>query len=187
MELKYTGQKYYDLEISGFQRRLPIVQINENTWIASFVMLGDVNLVNFCSGALSPKLAQLEFDYLMGPEAKVIPLLHALGTFLGQPRYIVCRKNVKEYMEGPVSSNVNSITTKGKQNLVLNGIDVERIKGKRLVLIDDVVSTGGTFDALEGLINKIGAQIVGRAAVLKEGNSYKKDLIYLQDLPIFKK
>ncbi len=187
MELKYTGQKYYDLEISGFHRRLPIVQINENMWIASFVMLGDVNLINFCAGALATKLAKLEFDYLLGPEAKVIPLLQALGTFLGQSRYIVCRKNVKAYMEEPVTLSVDSITTKEKQSLVLNGIDVERIKGKKVVLIDDVVSTGNTFATLEDLINKTGAEIVGRAAVLKEGNSYKKELTYLQDLPVFKK
>lgn len=185
MEIKYTGQTHYDLEISGFHRKLPVVQINENLWIASFVMLGDVNLINFCAGALATKLAKLDFDYLVGPEAKVIPLLQSLGTFLGLSRYIVCRKNVKAYMENPVTLKVDSITTKGKQHLVLNGMDVERIKGKRVVLIDDVVSTGGTFAALEELIEKTGAEIAGRAAVLKEGNSYDRDLIYLQDLPIF--
>ncbi len=185
MVIKYTGQTHYDLEISGFHRKLPIVQINDNLWIASFVMLGDVNLINFCAGALATKLAKLEFDYLVGPEAKVIPLLQALGTFLGLSRYIICRKNVKAYMENPVTLEVESITTKGKQNLVLNGMDVELIKGKKVVLIDDVVSTGGTFETLEELIDKTDAEVVGRAAVLKEGDSYNKDLIYLQDLPVF--
>lgn len=187
MELKYEGQEFYDLEISGFHRRLPVVQVDDNLWIASFVMLGDVNLVNFCAGALAPKLSKLDFDYLVGPEAKVIPLLQALGTFLGQSHYVVCRKNVKNYMEDPVMIEVDSITSQGKQKLVLNGIDVEKIIGSKVVIVDDVVSTGGTFSSLEKLMEKIGAEIVGKAAVLKEGGRYDKDLIYLQDLPVFKR
>ena len=187
MELKYTGQEYYNLEIDGFHRKLKVVPINENTWIAGFNMLGDVNLVNFCAGSLASKLAKIDFDYIMGPEAKVIPLLQALANFLGHTRYVVCRKNVKGYMKNPVTIEVESITTPGKQKLVLNGSDVERIKGKKVILVDDVVSTGGTFNALDEMVEEVGAEVAGRAAVLKEGDIYKKDLIYLQDLPIFKK
>lgn len=185
MELEYKGQKYYDLEISGFHRKLPVVHLKDNIWIASFVMLGDVNLVNFCAGALATKLAKIDFDYVVGPEAKVIPLLQALSTFLGHSRYIVCRKQIKGYMKDPVELEVNSITTPGKQRLVLGGSDVDRIKGKKVILIDDVVSTGGTFNSLDKLMEKIDTEVVGRAAVLKEGDVYKKDLIYLEDLPIF--
>ncbi|MFW6269467.1 MAG: phosphoribosyltransferase family protein [Bacillota bacterium] len=185
MELKYKGQEYYDLEISGFHRKLPVVHLKDNIWIASFVMLGDVNLVNFCAGALATKLAKIDFDYIVGPEAKVIPLLQSMATFLGNSHYVVCRKQVKGYMKDPVELEVESITTPGKQKLVLGGSDVERIKGKKVVLIDDVVSTGGTFDSMDSLMEKVGAEVIGRAAVLKEGDSYEKDLIYLEDLPIF--
>lgn len=187
MELKYEGQKYYDLEISGFHRKLPIVQLNDELWIASFVMLGDVTLVNFCAGALATKLAGLKFDYLVGPEAKVIPLLHAMGTFLGHNSYIICRKQIKSYAENPVVLDVASITTREKQQLVLNGLDAEKIKGKKVILLDDVVSTGGTFKSLEKLMDMAEAEVVGRAAVLKEGDNYDGELIYLQDLPLFKK
>jgi len=187
MELKYEGQEFYDLEISGFHRRLPIVKVADNLWVASFVMLGDVTLVNFCAGALATKLAGLEFDYLVGPEAKVIPLMHSIGTFLGHSSYIICRKQVKAYAENPIVLDVKSITTEEKQQLVLNGIDAEKIKGKKVVLIDDVVSTGGTFDSLEELMKISETEVVGRAAILKEGNNYDGELIYLQDLPLFKK
>lgn len=185
MQLKYEGQEHYELEINGFSRRLPVVKIRENLWIASFVMLGDVTLVNFCAGALATKLAKLEFDYLVGPEAKVLPLLHAISTFLGQSHYIVCRKSVKAYMKDPLVLEVESITTHGKQRLVIDGIDVKKVKGKKVVIVDDVVSTGGTFEALEKLLKQAGATVTGRAAVLKEGDMYNGDVIYLADLPTF--
>ena len=187
MVLPYTGQKYYELEISGFCRRLPIVRISEDTWIASFVMLGDVTLVNFCAGALATKLAKLAFDYIVCPEAKVLPLAHALSTFLGRPYYIVCRKSVKAYMTNPLAVEVQSITTSEKQSLVMDSIDVEKVRGKKVVVVDDVVSTGGTMDALEELMKQAGATVIAYAAVLKEGDLCKKDFIYLEDLPVFKK
>jgi adenine phosphoribosyltransferase len=187
MELKYEGQKHYELEINGFRRLLPVVQISDNLWIASFVMLGDVALVNFCADALAVKLSQIEFDYLVGPEAKVLPLLHAISTYMGHSRYIVCRKSVKAYMKDPLVIETKSITTTEKQKLVMDSLDVERVKGKKVVIVDDVVSTGGTFEALEKILQEAGATVVGRASVLREGNAYMKDLIYLQDLPIFVK
>lgn len=185
MILPYAGQEYYELDINGFRRELPIVRVGDNLWIASFVMLGDVTLVNFCAGALASRLAKLEFDYLVCPEAKVLPLIHALSTFIGVPHYIVCRKSQKAYMKDPIIIEVKSVTTAEKQKLVMDGLDVEKIKDRKVVLIDDVVSTGGTFEVLEKMIEKAGATITGYAAVLKEGDSYTKDLIYLQDLPIF--
>ncbi|MGB9867542.1 MAG: phosphoribosyltransferase family protein [Bacillota bacterium] len=183
--MKYTGQKTYELQICGLKRELPVIQVAPNLWIASFVMLGDVQLVNVCAGGLATKLAQYEFDVMVGPEAKVVPLLQSLATLLGHERYVVCRKTVKAYMQDPLIVQVQSITTKGLQTLVLDGVDVQRVKGKRIAIVDDVVSTGGSINAVEKLLEMAGATVVCRAAVLKEGNDYQGDLIYLGTLPLF--
>lgn len=183
--MKYTGQTTYELTVCGLKRELPVIQVAPNLWIASFVMLGDTQLVNVCAGALAAKLAGYDFDYIVGPEAKAVPLLQAVSTLLGYKRYIVCRKSVKAYMRNPVVVEVQSITTKGKQTLVVDGVDAERLKGARVAIVDDVVSTGGSVASLEELLRKAGATIVCRAAVLKEGDFYTGDLIYLEDLPVF--
>lgn len=185
----YTGEKFYKLHICGLIRKLPIIPLSPELYIASFVMLGDTELVNICAANLAAKISHCEFDYLVGPEVKVVPLLHALATFLGHKRYIVLRKSVKSYMQGPISldDEVKSITTSAKQSLVINGLDAERIRGKKTVIVDDVVSTGGTIKSTEKLLSLIGAEIVCRVAILKEGNFYddRSKLIYLADLPIF--
>ncbi len=183
--MQYTGQQYYDIQVCGLKRRLPVIQVGENLWIASFVMMGDAQLINVCAGALATKLAAIDFDLMLGPEAKVVPLLQALATILGHKRYIVCRKSVKAYMQDPLVVEVESITTKGVQKLVLDGVDVERVKGKKIAIVDDVVSTGGTLDGVEELIRQAGGQAVCRVAVLKEGDFFEEDLIYLEPLPVF--
>ena len=183
----YTGQKYYDLEICGLKRRLPIVKVGDNLWIASFVMLGDVQLVNICAGSLAARLSAFDFDIMMGPEAKVVPLLQVLATFMAHTRYVVCRKSLKAYMENPLWVEVESITTKGTQRLVLDGPDVELIRGRRVAIVDDVVSTGGSLKGVEELIRKAGGEVAARACVLKEGSDYAGDLIYLGELPTFSK
>ena len=185
--MEYKNQEYYDINIKGMKRRLPVVKVNESLWIASFVILGDVELTSHCADELIEELKDLDFDYLVGPEAKALPLLHVVAERLGFKEYIVCRKEIKAYMKNTIVYDVKSITTKKKQQLVLNGPDVERIRGKKVVLLDDVVSTGGTFNSMEKILEKAGAKIVARSAVLKEGDSYKKDIIYLQDLPVFAK
>jgi len=185
--VEYKNQEYYDISIREMERRLPVVKVNENLWIASFVILGDVELTSHCADELKKELKDLDFDYLVGPEAKVLPLLHIVAERIGFKKYIVCRKEIKAYMKDAIVYDVKSITTKKKQQLVLNGPDIEKIKGKKVVLLDDVVSTGGTFNSMEKILEKAGAEIVARAAVLKEGDSYKKDVIYLEDLPIFTK
>lgn len=186
--LPYAGQKCYDLDISGLKRRLPVVKVNDKLWIASFVMLGDVQLLNVVAGALASRLAGLEFDYLVGPEAKVVPLLHATATLLGHRRYVVCRKGVKAYMQDPIVVEVESITTAGKQRLVLDGPDAELVRGRRVVILDDVVSTGGSLNAVEALLAKVDAQVVARAAALQEGDFFQdpeRPLITLGRLPVF--
>ena len=183
--MKYEGQESYTLTVAGLRRELPIIKVGPDLWIASFVMLGDVQLVNVCAGALASRLADHEFDLLVGPEAKVVPLLHAVASLLGQSRYVVCRKSLKAYMREPLVVEAESITTHGKQVLVLDSVDVDRVRGKRVAILDDVVSTGGSLLAVEQLLEKAGATVVCRAAVLKEGDFYKGDLIYLSDLPVF--
>lgn len=183
--MQYTGQKTYLLSVCGLKRELPVVQVGDNLWIASFVMLGDVELVNVCAANLAARLTEFDIDLIVGPEAKVVPLLQALATFLGHKRYVVCRKSVKAYMQDALAMEVTSITTKGTQTLVLDGPDVERIRGKRVAIVDDVVSTGGSLVGVEALLAQAAAEIVCRAAVLKEGDFYSGNLIYLEDLPVF--
>ena len=187
MQIEYKQQTTYEIDLLGLKRELPIIKINDQLWIASFVMLGDVDLVNHCAKLLSERIKSIDFDYLIGPEAKVLPLLHAISTSLELQHYIVCRKDVKAYMQNPLICEVKSITTKGKQTLVMDNIDVQKVKGKKVLIVDDVVSTGGTFLALEKIVEMAGATVIGSVAVLKEGDSYEKDAIYLQDLPIFVK
>ena len=130
--MKYSGETTYELQVAGLTRVLPVVQVSDGVWVASFVMLGDSELVNACVEELAHRLLAYDFDYLVGPEAKVLPLLHALATTLGQGRYIVCRKSVKAYMQNPLVVYARSITTSGKQTLVLDGMDAERIHGRGL-------------------------------------------------------
>lgn len=183
--MKYEGQTSYTLKVAGLRRELPVIQVAPDLWIASFVMLGDAQLVNICAGALAARLVPHDFDLLVGPEAKVLPLLQSVATILGHARYVVCRKSQKAYMQDALVVQAESITTRGKQALVLDGPDVERLGGKRVAVIDDVVSTGGSLLAVEDLVEKAGATIVCRAAVLREGDSYSGNLIYLADLPVF--
>lgn len=183
--MQYTGQTHHDIVVCGLRRRLPVINVADNLWIASFVMLGDAQLINVSAGALAPHLLSVDFDLMLGPEAKVVPLLQALATILGKKRYIVCRKSVKAYMQNPLVLEIESITTEGSQRLVLDGIDAERIKGKKVAIVDDVVSTGGTLAGVERLVQQAGAQVACRVAVLKEGDFYKGDLTHLGTLPVF--
>ncbi|MEW6523673.1 MAG: phosphoribosyltransferase family protein [Bacillota bacterium] len=185
--MRYSGQKSYSLSVCGLKRELPVVQVADNLWIASFVMLGDAELVNVCAANLAARLTEYELDFLVGPEAKVVPLLQSLATFLGHKRYVVCRKGVKSYMQEPLVQRVQSITTQGVQTLVLDSVDVLRIHGKKVAIVDDVVSTGGSLVGVEQLLEQAGAEVVCRAAVLKEGDFYHGDLIYLEDLPVFQR
>lgn len=183
--MKYEGQSTHRMSICGLARELPVVEVATGLWIASFVMLGDVNLVNACAAALAERLKDREFDLLVGPEAKVVPLLQALATVMGHDRYVVCRKSQKSYMKSPLVVNAESITTSGVQTLVLDDPDARLLRGKRVAIVDDVVSTGGSLKAMRELMEIAGAKVACEAAVLKEGTFYSGDLIYLADLPVF--
>lgn len=178
-------QKFYTLEVSGCTRELPILNISDTLAIAGFVILGDVELVTNTARDLAAQIPH-DVDYVMTAETKGIPLAAEIAKNLGHRRYLVARKSVKAYMYNPICVEDESITTKGKQMLYLSEEDVKRIRGKRIVLVDDVISTGGSMKALNELAEKAGATVVAQAAILAEGGAAKrKDIIFLKELPLF--
>lgn len=177
-------QKTYKLEIAGLTRYLPIVPINEHVSIASFVILGDTELVCRVAPELIKKMPP--FDVLVTAEAKGIPLAFEISRLLGMKNYIVARKSIKSYMENPVIEEVNSITTQKTQILSLNGEDISQIRNRRVAIVDDVISTGESVNAVARLVEKAGGTVVAKAAILAEGDAAKStDIIYLQKLPLF--
>jgi adenine phosphoribosyltransferase len=179
--------KTFTLSIGAVVRQLPVVRVSASLSIASFVMLGDTELVEAAAEALvsHPSFPRDSVDLLVCPEAKAIPLTHAIAVRLGL-NYVVVRKNVKSYMQEPLVESVSSITTAGKQTLVLDGPDCAALSGKKVCIIDDVVSTGGSLRSLENLLAKTGCKVVGKAAVLLEEGGYAgTDLVYLARLPVF--
>lgn len=174
----------YVLEILGVKRELPIIEVAPGLKIASFVILGDTELVSLAAQEIVRRLPPI--DMVVSAEAKGIPLVHEISRLLGK-NYIVARKSIKPYMASPITDEVVSITTQKKQLLVLNGEDAEKINGKRIALIDDVISTGSSIAALERLVTKAGGHVVAKAAILAEGDAAsRKDVIFLGVLPLFK-
>ena len=175
--------KTYEMKIAGLTRHLPICPVNEHLDIAGFVIFGDVEITVACAKALLEKCP--DFDFIVTAEAKGIPLAYEMARQSGKP-YLVCRKGKKLYMTDPVSINVRSITTDREQTLFLDSSEGERIRGKRVLVLDDVISTGESLSAIEVLVNKFDANIVGKAAILAEGDAAKRnDIIYLEELPLF--
>lgn len=173
----------YTLEICGLQRELPLVKISPGVEIASFVILGDTELVCRVAPEIVKKLPPL--DVIITAEAKGIPLAFEVSRLLGM-NYMIARKSVKPYMEDPLVDRVVSITTQKEQMLCLDGNDAQALKGKRVAIVDDVISTGESITAVERLIEKAGGIVVAKAAILAEGDASKmKDIIYLKELPLF--
>lgn len=178
----------YELKIGPLTRYLPLMPINENTNIASFILLGDVELTEYAANELAKKLEDVDFDYIVTMESKGITLAHVLSRVTGHKRYVVLRKSVKNYMQNVIMTTVNSITTKGEQRLVLNGADADLIRGKKVILADDVISTGESLAAAEVLVEKVGATVCKKIAVLAEGDAIgRTDIEYLEPLPLFKR
>ena len=174
---------YYHMTVAGLERDLPICPVNENLSIAGFVIFGDPELTVACAKELLKKAP--EYDYILTAEAKGIPLAHEMSRQSGKP-YICARKGVKLYMPDPVVVEDQSITTAGKQKLVIDRKELEKMNGKRVLVVDDVISTGGSLKALDSLAEKTQCTIVGQAAVLAEGDaSERKDIIFLEPLPLF--
>ena len=176
---------FYTMNVAGLQRDLPICPVNENLYIAGFVIFGDPELTECCARELLKKAP--EYDYIITAEANGIPLAHEMARQAGDARYILARKGPKLYMQDIVSVTVNSITTAKEQKLYLDGADAKLIRGKRVLIVDDVISTGESLKALEALVEKAGGVICGRMAILAEGDAQERpDLIYLEKLPLFK-
>ena len=174
----------YEIDIAGLTRELPLCPLNDELSIGAFVMFGDVELTVHCAAELL-KIAP-EYDYIIAPEAKAIPLAYEMARQSGENRYFVARKKAKAYMQGVFSVEVQSITTAGSQTLVIDENDVAAIKGKRVIIVDDVISTGESLRAMEVLCEKAGAEVVGKMAVLAEGDAAKReDIIVLAPLPLF--
>ena len=175
---------FYRMKVAGLERDLPICPVNENLYIAGFVIFGDQELTVACARELLNKAP--EYDYIITAEAKGIPLAHEMARQAGDIKYILARKGPKLYMRDIFSVTVNSITTAKEQKLYLDGTDAALMKGKRILIVDDVISTGESLKALEALVEKAGGIICGKMAILAEGDAIdREDLIYLEPLPLF--
>ena len=176
--------KAYKMNIAGLERALPICPVNENLSIAAFVIFGDPELTTAAAKALLEKAPA--YDYLITAEAKGIPLVHEMARLAGNQKYFLARKGPKLYMTGVLEVTVHSITTEKVQKLYLDTADADLMRGKRVLIVDDVISTGESLYALEQLVKQAGAEICGRMAILAEGDATeRKDLIYLEKLPLF--
>ncbi len=174
----------YTMNIAGLQRDLPLCPINDELYIAGFVVFGDQELTVACARELL-KIAP-EYDYLITAEAKGIPLAHEMARQSGAQKYFLARKTPKLYMTGVFESTVRSITTDREQHLYLDVADAQLMRGKRILLVDDVISTGESLAALEKLVEAAGGIVVGRIAVLAEGDAQnREDILYLEKLPLF--
>ena len=176
--------KCYTMEIAGLKRDLPLCPLNENLYIGAFIMFGDVELTVKSAEALLKKAP--EFDILITAESKGIPLLYEMARQSGNNYYVIARKGPKLYMKNVVTTKVDSITTDHTQTLCLGSAEADAMRGKRVLIVDDVISTGESLAALELLVNQVGGNIVGRMTVLAEGDAAKRDdIIYLAPLPLF--
>ena len=174
----------YPMTIAGLHRELPLCKASDTLTIAAFVIFGDVELTCACAKELLKKAP--DFDYMVAPEAKAIPLIHEMARQSGRNEYFLVRKAPKLYMDGVFQTTVHSITTAAEQKLYMDGADARKMKGKRILILDDVISTGESLSAVETLVNEAGGQVVGRMAILAEGDAKDRDdILFLEPLPLF--
>lgn len=173
----------YKMTIAGLERELPICKVNDKLDIAGFVIFGDVEMTVAAAGELLKKCP--DFDFIVSPEAKAIPLAHEMARQSGKP-YFICRKGAKLYMQSPVSVNVRSITTDKEQTLFMDSLEGEQLRGKKVIILDDVISTGESLLAVKKLVEEFDGNIVAQAAILAEGDAADRDdIIFLEKLPLF--
>ena len=176
--------KIYTINIAGLTRQLPLCRVNDDLYIGAFVMFGDVEITETAARELLAKAP--EYDVMITAESKGIPLLYEMARQAGDTNYIVARKGPKLYMRDLHTTYVNSITTETRQMLCVSGDDSKAMKGKRVLIVDDVISTGESLSALETLVKEVGGTVVGRMAVLAEGDAVgRDDICYLAPLPLF--
>jgi len=179
-------REYYEINIAGLTRRLPLCPINEDLYIGAFILFGDVELTVACAKELLKKAP--EYDVMITAESKGIPLVYEMTKQAGLNKYLLARKSAKLYMKDVVKVDVQSITTARLQSLYIDREDAEYMKGKRVLIVDDVISTGESVKAVEKLVQESGGIVAGRMAILAEGDANKRDdIIYLEHLPLFDK
>ena len=175
----------YTMNIAGLDRDLPLCKVADDLYIGAFVMFGDAEITVACARELLAR-APTDYDYLLTAEAKSIPLIHEMARQSGAKTYFIARKGMKVYLTDPIHVTVHSITTQHEQDLYLSGEDAARIRGKRILIVDDVISTGDSLKAMEELVVDAGGTVAGRMAVLAEGDAQNRDdIIYLNPLPLF--
>ena len=175
----------YRMNIAGLDRDLPLCKVSDDLYIGAFVMFGDAEITVACARELLAR-APKDYDYLLTAEAKSIPLIHEMARQSGAKKYFIARKGPKVYMPDPISVADQSITTLAQQMLYLGSDDAALIKGKKIVIMDDVISTGGSLKAMEALVHKAGGEVVAKIAVLAEGGAAdRKDIMFLEKLPVF--
>ncbi|MBQ8331935.1 MAG: adenine phosphoribosyltransferase [Clostridia bacterium] len=178
------AQLFHKMKIAGLERSLPLCPISDTLMIGAFVIFGDPELTTACAKELLARAPA--YDYLISAEAKGIPLVHEMARLAGNQRYFLARKAPKLYMTGVFEASVRSITTAKEQKLYLDVADAERMRGKKVLIVDDVISTGESLKAIEHLVEKAGGEICGRMTILAEGEAAERDdLIYLEKLPLF--
>ena len=178
------AQMFHKMKIAGLDRALPLCPISDTLMIGAFVIFGDPELTTACAKELLDRAP--EYDYLISAEAKGIPLVHEMARLAGNQKYFLARKAPKLYMTGVFEATVQSITTAKEQKLYLDTADAELMRGKKILIVDDVISTGESLKAIEHLVEKAGGVICGRMAILAEGEAADRDdLIYLEKLPLF--
>ena len=175
---------FYRMKVAGLERDLPLCPLNDKLMIGAFVIFGDMELTTACARALVERIP--EHDVMITAESKGIPLICEMSRMQNNERYVLARKAPKLYMKNVLKVEVNSITTDHRQTLCLDGVDAEYLRGKRVVIVDDVISTGESLKAMENLLAQVDCQIVGRMAILAEGEAADRDdLIFLEKLPLF--
>ena len=173
----------YKMKVAGVERDLKLCPLNDRLSIAAFVLFGDVELTEHCASALLRKAPA--FDVMITAESKGIPLIHEMARQEGAQTYVVARKGPKLYMKDPFFVEVQSISTAKAQKLYLDETEADKLKGRRVLIVDDVISTGESLHAVEQLVQRAGGNIVGRACILAEGDAIsRKDIVYLQELPL---
>lgn len=174
----------YEIDIAGMKRSLKLFKVADDLQIAAFIMYGDTEITKHAAAKLLEKAP--EFDIMLTSASKSIPLIYEMARQINASDYIVALKDQKVYMEAPVTADVNSITTAHNQKLWLGKDDADKIAGKKVLIVDDVISTGESLKALENLAAKAGGTVVGKMAVLAEGDSYDRtDITVLAKLPLF--
>ena len=177
---------YHKMTIAGLERALPLCPISDELMIGAFVIFGDPELTTACAREMLSRAP--EYDYMISAEAKGIPLVHEMARLAGNQKYFLARKAPKLYMTGVFETTVRSITTAKEQKLYLDTADAELMRGKRILVVDDVISTGESLLAIERLVEEAGGSVVGRMTILAEGDAQnREDLIYLEKLPLFDK